>query len=248
MIGEYSLDFTINLNITTVTTNATTNATAAASELVTLTPSAPFRRDSSRRLSAKLLGDLESYQQAPQLDGKWLLIPTKPGARRPPLLLRLLRLLPQRRRRQAGMHAASGRSGPAMKRMGEEGPLMPMPPPPPRCRHRHLGHLSSPLPPHLATSHPPAAAGEGPQEWYTRHFNEWMVVDGNLVTTTGLECDKIGVSYRWLPAALAGRGSCSCVFVCVGGWVWACGVWCTRVWVEWVPSSARASPTFRQPP
>ncbi len=38
-------------------------------------------------------------------------------------------------------------------------------------------------------------AGEDPQQAYTGHFEEWMVVDPAMVTTTGLECDKIGVSY-----------------------------------------------------
>lgn len=40
-----------------------------------------------------------------------------------------------------------------------------------------------------------ACAGEGPQEAYSRHYEEWMVIDPGMVTTTGLECDKIGVSY-----------------------------------------------------
>ncbi|KAL4437103.1 hypothetical protein ABPG75_004242 [Micractinium tetrahymenae] len=114
-IGEYMMDFRVNLDITTRSTNATTNVTTTSKEVLEVTPVQPFQRDSSRRLSAKLLGDLEAYQQAPQLDGKYLFIPWKNG--------------------------------------------------------------------------------EGPQEAYTRHFEEWMVVDPAMVTTTGLECDKIGVSY-----------------------------------------------------
>lgn len=132
MIGEYALDFKINLNITTTTAAASAadaNSTAAGNstlgggnstgssrtEVLAITPAQPFQRDSGRRVSAKLLGDLEAYQQAPQLDGKYLMIPTP--------------------------------------------------------------------------------AGEGPQESYSRRFNEWMVVDSSKVTTTGLECDKIGVDY-----------------------------------------------------
>jgi hypothetical protein len=51
----------------------------------------------------------------------------------------------------------------------------------------------------LSPSHlpPPLRAGQGPQEAYSNSRNEWMVVDSNMVTTTGLECDKIGVDYRW---------------------------------------------------
>ncbi|KAL4424812.1 hypothetical protein ABPG77_000852 [Micractinium sp. CCAP 211/92] len=114
-IGEYLMDFRVNLDIATRSTNATTNITTTTREVLEVTPVQPFQRDSSRRISAKLLGDLESYQQAPQLDGKYLFIPWKNG--------------------------------------------------------------------------------EDPQQAYTGHFEEWMVVDPAMVTTTGLECDKIGVSY-----------------------------------------------------
>jgi hypothetical protein len=94
MIGEYALDFKINLNITTTTAAATdTNSTAGGNstlaagnstgsshtEVLAITPAQPFQRNSGRRVSAKLLGDLEAYQQAPQLDGKYLMIPTPAG-------------------------------------------------------------------------------------------------------------------------------------------------------------------------
>jgi hypothetical protein len=88
LIGEYALDFNVNLNITTTSTTSTLNVTnpgqnatttTRSSEVMVISPSAPFRRDSTRRLSAKLLGDLEGYQQAPQLDGKYLLLPQKTG-------------------------------------------------------------------------------------------------------------------------------------------------------------------------
>lgn len=51
--------------------------TRTTREVLTINPSLPFQRDSSRRLSAKLLGDLESYNQVPNLNGKWLMVPTK---------------------------------------------------------------------------------------------------------------------------------------------------------------------------
>jgi hypothetical protein len=99
MIGEYALDFKINLNITTTTAAASAadaNSTAAGNstlgagnstgssrtEVLAITPAQPFQRDSGRRVSAKLLGDLEAYQQAPQLDGKYLMIPTPAGRSR----------------------------------------------------------------------------------------------------------------------------------------------------------------------
>ena len=47
-------------------------------------------------------------------------------------------------------------------------------------------------------------AGQGPQEAYSSNFNQWMVVGPSMVTTTGLECDKIGVSYKY--ALVSGWG------------------------------------------
>lgn len=97
-IGEFSLSFRINLNITTVTAetpaagNSTGNATATGNatspapttpntEVLALSPSQPFKRDSNRKVAARLLGDLASYQQEAQLDGKWLMIPFELGTR-----------------------------------------------------------------------------------------------------------------------------------------------------------------------
>lgn len=92
-IGEYALRFNIRLNVTTTTqppanSTATGGGTGSApaaptntTEVLTISPGRPFQRDASRRVSARLLGDLESYQQPAQLDGKWLLIPFALGAR-----------------------------------------------------------------------------------------------------------------------------------------------------------------------
>jgi hypothetical protein len=84
-LGEYTMDFNVALNITTTTVanstvpGVTSNGMTTGSEVLTLNPSAPFQRSAGKSVSAKLLGDLLSYQQAPQLDGKWLMIPTYPG-------------------------------------------------------------------------------------------------------------------------------------------------------------------------
>lgn len=96
-VGRYNLDFNIDLNITTTTVLPGPPSppstpwppgavpapppplveTRTTEEVLTINPSAPYRRDSSRRLSAKLLGDLETYSQVPNLDGKWLFLPMK---------------------------------------------------------------------------------------------------------------------------------------------------------------------------
>lgn len=65
----------------------------------------------------------------------------------------------------------------------------------PAARSATCSTLSPAPPSHLP---PPLCAGQGPQEAYSNSRNEWMVVDSNMVTTTGLECDKIGVDYRWV--------------------------------------------------
>ena len=108
MIGSYSMLFEVDLNITTTTAIGSSNssissnnrslnngtgaatgspppaaapaaATNTTSEILTLTPSQPFQRSATRSVSAHLLGDLVAYQQAPQLAGHFLLIPTLPG-------------------------------------------------------------------------------------------------------------------------------------------------------------------------
>lgn len=94
LIGEFSLDFAISLNVTVVrqpasganiTTprssgNSTSGATTAT-QVLSITPARPLQLDASRRVSARLLGDMASYQQEAQLDGKWLLVPFQIGAR-----------------------------------------------------------------------------------------------------------------------------------------------------------------------
>ena len=47
-----------------------------------LTPSQPFLRDASKRVSARLVGDMAGYQQEAQLDGKWLMVPFARGESR----------------------------------------------------------------------------------------------------------------------------------------------------------------------
>lgn len=87
-IGEFSLNFRINLNITTTTAGNSTGSPAlgqaagapnSTSQVLAITPAQPFQRDASHRLSAKLLGDLAQYQQESQLDGKWLMVPFADG-------------------------------------------------------------------------------------------------------------------------------------------------------------------------
>ena len=88
-IGEFSLNFRINLNITTTTAAGNSTAIPApgqpagapnrTAEVLTLTPSQPFQLDASRRVSAKLVGDLAGYRQESQLDGKWLMVPFAGG-------------------------------------------------------------------------------------------------------------------------------------------------------------------------
>lgn len=87
-IGAYQLDFSIALNLTTTQPLAgNTSASAqqaqqgaqSSSEVLTLTPSQPLVRDSGKTLSAKLLGDLESYTQVPQLMDNYVLVPAPPG-------------------------------------------------------------------------------------------------------------------------------------------------------------------------
>lgn len=105
-IGEFTLKFRINLNVTTVTAAPAANGTSgggssppaspAASpppppggssgsssgtvtQVLTLTPSQPLLRDASKRVLARLVGDLVGYQQEAQLDGKWLMVPFDAG-------------------------------------------------------------------------------------------------------------------------------------------------------------------------
>lgn len=125
-IDSYQLYFQVALNITTVTSAsnssagnssapAAANAATTSSEVLTITPSQPFVINNAKTLSAKLLGDLESYAQIPDLSGQYLLVPSPPG--------------------------------------------------------------------------------QGPNEILSSNLDEWMVVDSSMVTTTGLECNKIGISY-----------------------------------------------------
>eukprot|EP00887_Chlorella_sp_A99_P005310 scaffold1.g5310.t1 len=136
-VGTYQLGFSVALNVTTAVRDPALNGTGTAvnrtSEVVRVDPSAPFAADSTRALSAKLLGDLESYGQIADLSDKYLFVPIYPN--------------------------------------------------------------------------------EGPQEFLSRHREEWMIVEPTLVTQNGLECDKIGVSYTAFRNAQANRcqvaqGSC----------------------------------------
>lgn len=102
-VGLYAVDFTVTLNITTTTAAAPGNgglsgpsppsapgldpapppppapAPATTWEALTLTPSQPLTRNANQSVSARLLGDLEAYNQVPDLSGKYLMIPYTPG-------------------------------------------------------------------------------------------------------------------------------------------------------------------------
>lgn len=103
-IGEFALKFRINLSVTTVTATPAANGTSSgsssppgspaaspppppsgssgsgsATQVLSLTPSQPLLRDASKRVSARLVGDLVGYQQEAQLDGKWLMVPFDAG-------------------------------------------------------------------------------------------------------------------------------------------------------------------------
>ncbi|PRW58208.1 generative cell specific-1 [Chlorella sorokiniana] len=103
-IGEFALKFRINLNVTTVTPppasgsppvsgsppgapaasppppgSGSSGNSSSRTEILSLTPSLPSQRDASKRVSARLVGDLIGYQQEAQLDSKWLMIPFGAG-------------------------------------------------------------------------------------------------------------------------------------------------------------------------
>lgn len=202
MVGEFSIDFKINLNITTTTlvgnataapgaggnaTNPVPAATGSSSEVLSITPSVPFQRDASRRVSAKLLGDLASYRQEVQLEGKWLLIPFALGRCMPrggACLQRAALAAGRERLRAEGLvcRLAPGKRRPGLPRT---------------C----IRHACRPLPSHF----PPGIAL--PAEQYpNRSFlssrrNEWMVVDPSMVSMDGSQCNKIGTSYGWVEKA-----------------------------------------------
>ena len=77
-IGGYQLDFSIALNLTvSAAANSSSNSTGNSAvgpgsqgEILTLTPAQPVALSSDRTLTAKLLGDLESYSQASE-SGNW---------------------------------------------------------------------------------------------------------------------------------------------------------------------------------
>lgn len=83
---QFNVDLNVTYTATTPVPNVThpgqpASATTSSWERLRLTPSEPFKRDSAQKLSAKLLGDLESYQQYPQVAGRYLFIPQYDGER-----------------------------------------------------------------------------------------------------------------------------------------------------------------------
>lgn len=82
MIGQYQLDFDIQVYVNTSApgaSNATTNPQGSTMEVLSVNPSSTFILNSNRTVSVQLLGDLDSYQQIQVLDGYWMMLPVQPG-------------------------------------------------------------------------------------------------------------------------------------------------------------------------
>lgn len=57
----------------------TSSSTSSSQETLQISPSRGFVINSDRSVSARLLGDLDSYRQIQNLDGYWVMIPVEPG-------------------------------------------------------------------------------------------------------------------------------------------------------------------------
>lgn len=80
VIGQYQLDFEINIEINASITNESNGKLENHRlEHLYLSPSQTLMRSDDGLMLARLLGDFAAYRQIQNLDGHWLMIPWQPG-------------------------------------------------------------------------------------------------------------------------------------------------------------------------